>query len=236
MLTLIIGGAASGKSEYAERLAAAAPGPRVYLATMRRHDAECEARIEKHRAARAGRGFVTCEREAGLSGLALPAGTRTVLLEDLGNLAANELYGGAGEGAFDAALAGIDELCARAARVYGRLQRGLFRRRALRPRHAALYRTGSARSTGRLPRGRTGSWRSSAGYRSSGREEQRNEKLLRSLAMAFSMYSILPAPRVEWKAENMRYAFCFFPLIGVVIGAAEFGWLWLCRLFGVGRG
>lgn len=118
MLTLIIGGAASGKSEYAERLAAAAPGPRVYLATMRRHDAECEARIEKHRAARAGRGFVTCEREAGLSGLALPAGTRTVLLEDLGNLAANELYGGAGEGAFDAALAGIDELCARAARVY----------------------------------------------------------------------------------------------------------------------
>lgn len=86
MLTLIIGGAASGKSEYAEHLAAAAPGPRVYLATMRRHDAECEARIEKHRAARAGRGFVTCEREAGLSGLALPAGTRTVLLEDLGNL------------------------------------------------------------------------------------------------------------------------------------------------------
>lgn len=62
------------------------------------------------------------------------------------------------------------------------------------------------------------------------------KKLLRSLAMAFSMYSILPAPRVEWKAENMRYAFCFFPLIGVVIGAAEFGWLWLCRLFGVGPG
>ncbi|WP_417019577.1 bifunctional adenosylcobinamide kinase/adenosylcobinamide-phosphate guanylyltransferase, partial [Anaerotruncus massiliensis (ex Liu et al. 2021)] len=29
-----------------------------------------------------------------------------------------ELYGGAGEGAFDAALAGIDELCVRAARVY----------------------------------------------------------------------------------------------------------------------
>lgn len=60
--------------------------------------------------------------------------------------------------------------------------------------------------------------------------------LLRSLAMAFSMYSILPAPRVDWKPENMRYAFCFFPLVGAVIGAAEYGWLWLCRLFGVGPG
>lgn len=118
MLTLILGGAASGKSEYAERLAAAGPGPRVYLATMRRHDAECEARIEKHRAARAGRGFITCERETGLKGLALPEGTRTVLLEDLGNLAANELYGGAGEGAREAVLTGIEALCAQAARVY----------------------------------------------------------------------------------------------------------------------
>lgn len=62
------------------------------------------------------------------------------------------------------------------------------------------------------------------------------KNLLRSLAMAFSMYSILPAPRVEWKPENMRYAFCFFPLIGAVIGAAEYGWLWLCTDLGVGAG
>lgn len=118
MLTLIIGGAASGKSEYAERLAADSPGPRVYLATMRRCDGESEARIARHRAARAGRGFMTCERETGLAGLKLPEGTKTVLLEDLGNLAANELYGGAGEEAFGAVLDGIDALCVQAGRVY----------------------------------------------------------------------------------------------------------------------
>ena len=51
MLTLVTGGAASGKSEYAERLAAACDGPRVYIATMRPLDKESVARIEKHRAA-----------------------------------------------------------------------------------------------------------------------------------------------------------------------------------------
>ena len=50
MLTLVTGGAASGKSEYAERLAAACDGPRVYIATMRPLDKGSVARIEKHRA------------------------------------------------------------------------------------------------------------------------------------------------------------------------------------------
>ena len=79
MLTLIIGGAASGKSEYAEHLAAAAPGPRVYLATMRRHDAECEARIEKHRidelCARAARVYVV-SNEVFSDGAPYDPGTR----------------------------------------------------------------------------------------------------------------------------------------------------------------
>ena len=61
MLTLVTGGAASGKSEYAERLAAACDGPRVYIATMRPLDKESVARIEKHRAARADRRFSTIE-------------------------------------------------------------------------------------------------------------------------------------------------------------------------------
>ena len=113
MFTLVIGGAASGKSEYAESLLLGAPGPRYYLATMEpMEDAECRARIEKHRRQRAGKGFVTIERGVDLAGLALPA-QGDVLLEDLGNLAANEWYspGGAGpEGALDAILDGIDSL------------------------------------------------------------------------------------------------------------------------------
>ena len=41
---------------------------------------------------------------------------------------------------------------------------------------------------------------------------------LRSFAIAFSMYSKIPMPRVSWRDEGMKYALCFFPLIGLVIG------------------
>lgn len=36
--------------------------------------------------------------------------------------------------------------------------------------------------------------------------------------IAFSMYSKIPMPKTEWSKVNMRYAMCFFPLIGIVIG------------------
>lgn len=52
---------------------------------------------------------------------------------------------------------------------------------------------------------------------------------LRSLAAAFLMYSKIPMPRVEWRDENRRYALCFFPLIGAVIGAVFLLWRQLCR-------
>ena len=53
--------------------------------------------------------------------------------------------------------------------------------------------------------------------------------MLESVIVAFSMYSKLPMPRIEWNKKNMRYALAFFPLVGVVIGAAQYLWLWLCR-------
>ena len=34
--------------------------------------------------------------------------------------------------------------------------------------------------------------------------------LVKSLAVALSMYSKIPVPAVEWKEENMKYAMCFF--------------------------
>ncbi len=61
MIALVTGGAASGKSAYAESLAKALPGPHAYVATMRHGDAETEARIARHREMRAGKGFVTVE-------------------------------------------------------------------------------------------------------------------------------------------------------------------------------
>ena len=37
--------------------------------------------------------------------------------------------------------------------------------------------------------------------------------IINSFFIAFSMYSRIPVPRVDWEKENMRYAMCFFPVI-----------------------
>ena len=60
-ITLIVGGAASGKSAYAETRVLAATGRPVYIATAEAHDDEMLAKIEAHRALRAGRGWLTVE-------------------------------------------------------------------------------------------------------------------------------------------------------------------------------
>ena len=95
MFTLVTGGSASGKREYAEQWVTGLSGTRIYLATMEIWDEECRRRVEKHRAARAGRGFVTVERPYDLMSLDFPGEIpedANVLLEDLGNLLANERY------------------------------------------------------------------------------------------------------------------------------------------------
>jgi adenosylcobinamide kinase / adenosylcobinamide-phosphate guanylyltransferase len=48
-LYFITGGARSGKSAFAEKIAADVPGKRAYLATAQALDAEMVARIERHR-------------------------------------------------------------------------------------------------------------------------------------------------------------------------------------------
>ena len=50
-----------------------------------------------------------------------------------------------------------------------------------------------------------------------------------TIAVAFSMYSALPMPMVAWKPENLRYAMCAFPLIGIVLGGLCALWAWLCQ-------
>lgn len=92
MIALVTGGAASGKSEYAENLVIRlGEGPRIYLATMEAQDGESLARVERHRLARAGKGFSTVECPRDLDKLPVPEGA-TVLLECLPNLLANEMY------------------------------------------------------------------------------------------------------------------------------------------------
>lgn len=52
--------------------------------------------------------------------------------------------------------------------------------------------------------------------------------------VAFSTYSAILMPQVQWSQRNMRYAMCFFPLIGLIIGALLLGWAQLRNLVGIG--
>lgn len=60
-------------------------------------------------------------------------------------------------------------------------------------------------------------------------------KLLKAMAIAFSIYSKISVPQFEWKEEDMEYMMCFFPWIGGVIGLFFFGWAVLCEKFAVGN-
>ena len=89
MMTLVIGGAASGKSEYAENLILRTrESHRIYLATMQPYDRECQVRIQRHRAMRAEKGFETLERYTDLAGVSVPVDS-VVLLECMSNLHAS---------------------------------------------------------------------------------------------------------------------------------------------------
>ena len=61
------------------------------------------------------------------------------------------------------------------------------------------------------------------------------KNILRSIAMAFSMFSKIPMPKVEWKSENMRYALAAMPLVGIVTGAIMLIWHLLCTKAGIGN-
>ena len=59
-------------------------------------------------------------------------------------------------------------------------------------------------------------------------------RVLRSLVIAFSTYSRIPMPQVEWSDENRKYTMCFFPLIGAVTGLLLWFWLLLCDRLALG--
>lgn len=58
-------------------------------------------------------------------------------------------------------------------------------------------------------------------------------KLLRSFAVAFSMYSRLPMPQWPWEEGDLEYVFCFFPAIGLVEGLFLLLWWQIGGLLGL---
>ena len=52
--------------------------------------------------------------------------------------------------------------------------------------------------------------------------------------MAFDMYSKIPMPPADWEKENMKYALCFFPWVGLAVGAVSAVLFWLLQQIGAG--
>lgn len=116
MFTLITGGSKCGRSALGERLLDGFAGEKYYIAAMQPYGEEAEAAIARHRAMRAGKGFVTVERYTDLDTLTLPAGC-AVLLECTGNLTANEMFSAGIPDPTEKILTGISRLMQTAAEL-----------------------------------------------------------------------------------------------------------------------
>ncbi|GFI25703.1 bifunctional adenosylcobalamin biosynthesis protein CobP [Lachnospiraceae bacterium] len=116
MMVLVVGGSGSGKSSYAEKVTVSLAQESVkeitksentslsdfklnipkkyYLATMQVFDDEGRKKVERHRNLRSGKGFFTIEQPTRISGALekMEDGDRTVLLECISNLTANEMF------------------------------------------------------------------------------------------------------------------------------------------------
>ena len=111
MIVLVTGGSGCGKSTWAEKLVQSWPAEnRFYIATMQVYDRESELRVARHRAQRADKGFETIECEKDLAGAKVPENS-IVLLEDLVNLAANEMFDGGDPGRIVPALRKLAGKC-----------------------------------------------------------------------------------------------------------------------------
>lgn len=84
-LSLILGGAASGKSAYAERLVAATGRPMIYIATAQAFDEEMRVKIVAHQARR-GAGWTTIEAPLDVAGALDEVAADHVVLIDCATL------------------------------------------------------------------------------------------------------------------------------------------------------
>lgn len=111
-ITLVLGGAASGKSAWAEKLVTASGRPRTYIATAQALDTEMEAKIAAHRARR-GTGWQMIEAPQDLPTALgrLPAG-HLVLVDCATMWLSNRLLAGADPAAESATLLAALSDCA----------------------------------------------------------------------------------------------------------------------------
>jgi adenosylcobinamide kinase/adenosylcobinamide-phosphate guanylyltransferase len=125
MLHVVTGASASGKSEYAEKIAVecfhknqdeSCAGSLYYVAAMKPYGDEAEKRIERHHKLRAGKGFETLEIYTHLEQIHLRKvhAEDVFLIECMSNLLANEIY--EHEGGLKNIT--VDENCADEKRLY----------------------------------------------------------------------------------------------------------------------
>ena len=117
MLTLVLGGARSGKSALADELGRRAAGAVAYVATCPRIDGDADLadRIARHRAGRPP-DWTTIEEELDLAGAVAAAGDRFVIVDCLtlwvGNL---QFHGHAADAVLAASQRALDVVARRAA-------------------------------------------------------------------------------------------------------------------------
>jgi adenosylcobinamide kinase / adenosylcobinamide-phosphate guanylyltransferase len=109
-LTLILGGARSGKSRLAEEMALAAGGEAAYIATAAVWDGEMAHRVALHRERRPAH-WHTIEEERDLAKALeqVPTGTGTVIVDCLTLWLTNRLLAGYDENASAEELAGLEQ-------------------------------------------------------------------------------------------------------------------------------
>lgn len=234
MIHLITGGSASGKSAYAEQKAMEAGAVRYYIATMEPFGEEGRQRIKKHRAMREGKGFRTIECWHHLDQVQLEAAKDSVvLLECMTNLVANEQFsvGGSDDEIISRIRDGVNHLTRQASHL--------------------IIVTGEVFSDGIEYEEETGRYLYLLGRvdqemaqladrvtevvygipihmkKNSQKGEKPKTGRWESFVIAFSMYSRIPMPQIPWSEGGMKYALCFFPLVGVVIGAVMCVFFWL---------
>ena len=61
------------------------------------------------------------------------------------------------------------------------------------------------------------------------------KSIINGFIITVDMYSRIPMPKVERNKRNMKYALCFVPIIGLMIGVLLYGWGEICTKYGFGQ-